>query len=138
VSNRRVSGSAGAPPAVGCAPAPDLSKNPPAFGRMISIRPVRARGGAPEPSGVENAGLHGRAGDEVPGTGALTRRGWDGGVFLGDVCEVRGSDKTRAIAQLCQGEDECLAREGNRSEAVKQSPPVGAGLWGGGGALRRR
>jgi hypothetical protein len=34
-----------------------------------------------------------------------------------------GSDKTRAIAQIDNGKDECLARDGNRSEAEKQSPP---------------
>ena len=35
-----------------------------------------------------------------------------------------GPDKTRATAQLFKGKDECLAREGNRSEAEKQVPPA--------------
>ena len=33
---------------------------------------------------------------------------------------LRGSNKTRAIAQSFQGGDECLAREGNRSEAEQK------------------
>ena len=37
-------------------------KIPPAFGRKVSIRPARARGGAPEA-------------DALPGTKALPRRG---------------------------------------------------------------
>jgi hypothetical protein len=34
-----------------------------------------------------------------------------------------GPDKTRAPAQSSQGNDKCLAREGNRSEAEKRVPP---------------
>jgi len=34
-----------------------------------------------------------------------------------------GPDKTRAPAHSCKGEEECLARKGNRSEAEKRVPP---------------
>jgi hypothetical protein len=59
--------------AVGCASRPTCRKFHRPAAAFFSTQPAGARAGAPEPSGVENAELHGRAAGALPGTSALPR-----------------------------------------------------------------